>query len=144
MRRIALIIPTVAVAGLALIAGCSGSSGGDSCLTGSWQPADLAELGAAGLEEMGGSADITMKFSGSDLSINVSMSMMGQEVTYTAKGKYSTSGNKITVSNMTGESKINGEVQQGDLGIGTLGNGEATFTCSGNTMTIEGSEFTRK
>lgn len=148
MRRTALVLPTVAVAGLALLAGCS--SGGNSCLNGSWEPADMTEFGVEQIEDLGGSFDFTMKFDGGTVSINATSSIPATDYTeamdmeVTAKGKYSVSGDKIKVTDMSGTTKINGEEQADDSGLGGLDEGETTFSCSGNKLTLDGQDFTKK
>lgn len=156
MRRTALILPTVAVAGLALLAGCSSSSGGDSCLNGSWALADTSVLGLDQatidqLQSMGGSFDFTLKFSGSTISLDASVSVPAtaaseaQDSKGTGQGKFSVSGGKITVKDWTESSTINGVEQTGDdFNVGLGNTTKSDYTCSGDKLTLDGIELTRK
>gem|GEM_PF-5111554 len=150
MRRTALIVPTVAVAGLFLLAGCSG--GGDSCLSGSWEPVDGSPMSPTAdqieaMKSMGGSYDFTLKFDGNTISIDASSMVPATDVTKeqttsrTVKAKYSVSGDTIKLSNMSGSYKINGEEQTGDSGMGFDNlegdTSESTYSCSDDKLTID-------
>ncbi len=144
MRRTALIIPTVAVAGLALLAGCS--SGGDSCLVGSWEPADMSEYEVG----EGASFDFTLKFDDDKVSINAKSTMdatdyseaMEMELAY--EGKYSVSDGTIKITDWEGSSTLNGEEQTDDSSTLSMSEGESTYSCSGDTLTVDGEDYAKK
>jgi len=125
---------------------------GDSCLTGSWQPSDLSAAGLDSFASMGGSYDFTLKFAGGTVSLDFSVSIpstysQAESISVTAKGSYSTSGSSITVSDWTTTTKINGQVQSDAdyYGFGNnIENGTSTYSCSGNTLTLDGTDFSRK
>ncbi|MDR3069340.1 MAG: hypothetical protein LBU50_07540 [Cellulomonas sp.] len=143
MRRIALIVPTVAVAGLALVAGCSG--GGGSCLSGEWEPADASDWGADAIEEQGGTFDFTLKFDGGDINVNMSGRTEEETREIAAQGKYSVSGDKIKITDMTGSAKVDGEERQDEADDLVEGlEGAFEYSCSGDTLTFDGEEFTRR
>ncbi len=147
MRRTALIIPTVAVAGLVLLAGCS--SGGDSCLSGSWEPAGMAD-DSAGLEAMGGSSDITLKFDGDKISMSYIIDMPKTDYSDAAKtemsgeGKYSVSGDKIKVSDFKTTTKVNGEVQADSTDTEGIEDGDSTYSCKGDKLTVGDQDYVKK
>ena len=128
-------------------------SGGTSCLKGSWEPADMSELGVDSIESMGGSFDFTLTFSGSTISVDLTESIPktdyseAMNMSFTAKGSYTASGDQITVSDWTASTKVNGvEQSTSDLGLNLdyMKASHSTFSCSGDSMTFDGSDFSRK
>ena len=128
---------------------------GDSCLTGSWEPADVSAFGIDQstldqLESVGGTFDFTMTFTNGSASIDVAINVpatrgsTAENIKITAKGSYTTSGSTLTVRNTTTTATVNGQQQSAsDLGF-DLTDGDVTYSCSGNTLTFDGTDFSRR
>lgn len=101
------------------------------------------------LEALGASAEATLKFDGDTISISYTLVMPKSEYTdeskteSTVEGKYSVSGDKLKLSNLKSSTKVNGEEQE-STGLAGLDEGEITYSCSGDTLTIDGEEYAKK
>ena len=110
----------------------------------------MSALGVDQIEEMGGTFDFTLKFDDDTVSMTVTSTVpasdsnaeMDMEVAY--EGSYSVSGDKIKITDWTGTSKVNGEEQSADATDLGMSDGESEYSCSGDTLTVDGEDYAKK
>ncbi len=129
-----------------------GRGGDPSCLRGSWEPADMSEFGVDAIESLGGTFDFTMSFDDGTVSIDVASTVPvteytdAMDMTVAFEGSYSVSGSSITLKDLLGSITIDGQTQPSSdgPGFGSLDEGTSSFTCSGDTLTLDDETFSRK
>ncbi|MCL2091749.1 MAG: hypothetical protein FWH11_11245 [Micrococcales bacterium] len=129
-------------------------TGGASCLVGSWELVNMSEYGVDSIESLGGAFDFALTFDDGTASLDITWTVPETDYTEAVdfavafEGDYSVSDGTIKVSDLTGSTTINSEERSDDpdfgFGFGSMNEGETDFSCSGDTLTLDGEKYSRK